>query len=411
MTTHSSEIENGRVELAVVGGGLAGLTLGIACAGAGIRVAVIDREAPADMLEVPFDGRSSAIAWGSRQVLEGIGVWDKLRGEAEPILEIRVADQGSPLFLHYDHREVGDHPLGYIVENRVLRRALLERAANLPGLSHLAPLSVEAAQPAASHIAVKLSDGRSLRAELAVAADGRNSPLRKAAGIRAVEWAYPQTGIVCTVRHENPHRGVAVEHFLDSGPFAILPMTGNRSSIVWTERVEIAKRMMALNEAGFTAELARRFGDFLGKVQLEGPRWSYPLSLLHAERYSADRLALLGDAAHAIHPIAGQGLNLGIRDVAALAELIVDERRLGLDLGNPGLLERYTRRRRLDSVALSAVTDGLNRLFSNSIEPVKTVRDLGLALVDRLPPVKRLLMRHAMGVLGDQPRLVRGEPL
>lgn len=226
-----------------------------------------------------------------------------------------------------------------------------------------------------------------------------------------MEWAYPQSGIVCTVRHEFPHRGVAVEHFLNSGPFAILPMTGNRSSIVWTERVETAKRMMALDEAGFTRELAGRFGDFLGGVELEGPRWSYPLALLHAERYSAPRLALLGDAAHAIHPIAGQGLNLGIRDVAALAELIVDDRRLGLDLGNPWLLDRYERRRRLDSVTLSAVTDGLNRLFSNSIEPLRTVRDLGLALVNRLPPVKRTLMRHAMGVLGDQPRLVRGEPL
>ncbi len=397
--------------MAVVGGGLAGLTLGIACAGAGIKVAVIDREAPADMLALPFDGRSSAIAWGSRQVLEGIGVWELLRAEAQPILEIRVADQGSPLFLHYDHREVGDQPLGYIVENRVLRRALLERAAALPDLSHLAPLGVEAAEPGLSGTAVRLSDGQTIQAQLAVAADGRNSPLRKAAGIRTVEWAYPQAGIVCTARHEKPHRGVAVEHFLNSGPFAILPMTGNRSSIVWTERLETAKRMMALDGAGFTAELAKRFGDFLGEVALEGPRWSYPLSLLHAERYSADRLALLGDSAHAIHPIAGQGLNLGIRDVAALAELIVDDRRLGLDLGNPGLLGRYERRRRLDSVTLSAVTDGLNRLFSNSIEPIRTVRDLGLALVDRLPPVKRMLMRHAMGVLGDQPRLVRGEPL
>ncbi len=243
------------------------------------------------------------------------------------------------------------------------------------------------------------------------ACDGRNSPLRRAAGIRTIEWNYPQVSIVCTVSHEAPHRGVAVEHFLPAGPFAILPMTGHRSSIVWTERADLAPRLMALDDAGFTRELARRFGDFLGALEVVGPRWSYPLSLMHAERYSAPRLALVGDAAHVIHPIAGQGLNLGIRDIAALAELVVDARRLGLDIANPDALERYERWRRFDNVMLAAVTDGLNRLFSNALPPVKLARDLGLAAVDRLPPLKRFLMRHAMGVVGDLPRLVRGEPL
>jgi 2-octaprenyl-6-methoxyphenol hydroxylase len=400
-----------RVELIVVGGGLAGLTLGIACASAGIEVAIVDREDPATMLGEPFDGRTTAIAHGSKQVLDGIGLWPLLASQAEPILEIRVADGQSPLFLHYDHRDLGAAPLGYIVENRVLRRALIERARALPGLRHLAPLAVERVERGAGAAIAFLADGSTLKGELVAACDGKNSPLRRAAGIRTVAWDYPQTGIVCTVRHQHPHRGVAVEHFLPAGPFAILPMTGRRSSIVWTERADLAPAILALDEPGFAAELERRFGDFLGAVEPVGPRWSYPLSLLHAERYTAPRLALVGDAAHVIHPIAGQGLNLGIRDIAALAELVVDARRLGLDIASPEMLRRYERRRRFDNLALAAVTDGLNRLFSNDVPPVRLARDLGLALVDRLPPVKRLLMRHAMGVVGELPRLVKGEPL
>jgi 2-octaprenyl-6-methoxyphenol hydroxylase len=256
-----------------------------------------------------------------------------------------------------------------------------------------------------------LADGSILRGALVAACDGRNSPLRRAAGIETLEWTYPQISIVCTVRHEKPHLGVAVEHFLPAGPFAILPMTERRSSIVWTERADLAPRLLALDAAGFAAELGRRFGDFLGALEVVGPRFSYALSLLHAERYAAPRLALVGDAAHVIHPIAGQGLNLGIRDVAVLAELVVDARRLGLDIADQGVLERYERWRRFDNVMLAAVTDGLNRLFSNAVPPVKLARDMGLAMVDRLPPVKRLLMRHAMGTVGELPRLVRGEPL
>lgn len=400
-----------RVELIVVGGGLVGLTLGIACAEAGIEVAVIDREDPATMLAEPFDGRTTAIAHGSQQVLQGIGLWPLLAAEAEPILEIRVADGGSPLFLHYDHSDIGDQPLGYIVENRVLRRALMTRAAELPSLRHLAPLAVERVERALSGATAHLADGSMLRGELVAACDGRHSPLRRAAGIETLEWTYPQISIVCTVRHEKPHLGIAVEHFLPAGPFAILPMTGNRSSIVWTERAELAPRLLALDATAFAAELGRRFGDFLGALEVVGPRFSYALSLLHAERYAASRLALVGDAAHVIHPIAGQGLNLGIRDVAALAELVVDARRLGLDIADQGVLERYERWRRFDNIMLAAVTDSLNRLFSNAVPPVKLARDLGLAMVDRLPPVKRLLMRHAMGVVGDLPRLVRGERL
>jgi 2-octaprenyl-6-methoxyphenol hydroxylase len=398
-------------ELVIAGGGLVGLTLGIACADAGLEVIVVDRENVAAKLAEPYDGRGSAIALGSQRVLATTGIWPHVYREAEPILEIRVADDNAPLFLHYDHREVGDEPLGWIVENRMLRRALYERVQALPSLRLLAPLGVESIERRPSRVRALLSDGRYVDAALCAAADGKNSPLRRAAAIHTTEWSYPQTGIVCTARHELPHHGIAVEHFLPAGPFAILPMTGNRSSIVWTERAELAPELMRLDQEGFRAELARRFGDFLGRVEVEGPRWAYPLAFMHAESYVAPRLALVGDAAHVIHPIAGQGLNLGIRDVAALAECIVEQRRLGLDIGSGETLQRYERWRRFDNVALAAVTDGLNRLFSNAIPPVKLVRDVGLAAVNVMPPLKRLFMRHAMGTLGDVPRLARGERL
>ena len=399
-------------ELLIAGGGLNGLLLGIACAGAGLAVALVDREDPAAMLDQGFDGRSSAIAYGSQQVLSALGLWPFIAAEAEPILEIRVADDNALLFLHYDHRELGaDAPLGWIVENRVLRRALIEHARSLPTLAFLAPLEVGGVDTSPFAAEAALSDGRRLTSRLVAAADGARSPLRRAAGIRTVEWRYPQTAIVTTVRHERPHAGIAVEHFLPAGPFAILPMTGNRASIVWTERAGLAASLVALPDAAFTAELAARFGDFLGAVEPIGPRWTYPLQLMLAERYVDQRLALIGEAAHVIHPIAGQGLNLGIRDVATLAEIIIDARRLGLDIGEDLLLRRYQQWRRLDALLLAAVTDGLNRLFSNSIAPLRLVRDLGLAAVDRLPPLKRFLMRDAMGITGDLPRLVRGLPL
>ncbi len=399
-------------ELLIAGGGLNGLLLGIACAGAGLDCAVVDREAPAAMLDHGFDGRSSAIAYGSQQVLSALGLWPAIMPEAEPILEIRVADDNAPLFLHYDHRELGtDAPLGWIVENRVLRRALIGRARALPHLAFLAPLEVGKVETSPAAAAATLSDGRRLGVRLVAAADGAGSRLRHAAGIGIVDWRYRQTAIVTTVHHERPHHGIAVEHFLPAGPFAILPMTGNRSSIVWTEREEFAPRLMALSDAAFAAELAARFGDFLGTVEPVAPRWSYPVGLMLAERYVDRRLALVGEAAHVIHPIAGQGLNLGIRDVAALAELVVDARRLGLDIGDDAVLQRYEQWRRFDAVLLAAVTDGLNRLFSNTAAPLRLLRDLGLAAVDRLPPVKRFLMRDAMGVTGDLPRLLRGQPL
>jgi 2-octaprenyl-6-methoxyphenol hydroxylase len=403
-------------EVVIVGGGLVGLSLATALGAAGIGTVVVDRERPAKAAADPFDGRGSAIAWGSGQVLRGIGLWAPLERHAAPINEIRVSDGSSLLFLHYDHRDVGGEPLGHIIENRFIRRALYARLAELATVELAAPAHVVSLERMGGGVAARLADGRTIRARLAIAADGRESPSREAAGIAAMRWTYPQTGIVCSIRHERPHRGLAHERFLPAGPFAVLPLpdseTGeHRSSIVWTERADLAPAMMALSDAQFAQEIAQRFGDSLGAIDVAGPRWAYPLSLLQADRYADTRLALIGDAAHVIHPIAGQGLNLGLRDVAALAECIVDARRLGLDIGAADVLERYARWRRFDNLALMAVTDGLNRLFSTDLAPVRMARDLGLGIVERMPVLKRFFMRHAMGLVGDLPRLVRGEAL
>jgi 2-octaprenyl-6-methoxyphenol hydroxylase len=400
----------------VLGGGLVGLSIATALGQAGVRVAVVDTEMPAVAAADPFDGRGSAIAWGSAQALRGIGLWTMLEPHAAPIEEIRVSDGDSRLFLHYDHEEVGGNPLGYIIENRFTRRALYARIAALDTVTLIAPARAVRIERSGGGAEVELADGRAIRARLAIAADGRESPSRTAAGIGAMRWKYGQTGIVCAIRHAKPHRGMAHERFLPAGPFAVLPLpdseTGeHRSSIVWTERDALVPAMMALSDAEFSQEIALRFGDSLGAISVAGPRWAYPLSLLQADRYTDLRLALVGDAAHVIHPIAGQGLNLGLRDVAALSECVVDAHRLGLDIGAADVLERYARWRRFDNLALLAVTDGLVRLFSNDVAPVRIVRDIGLAAVQRLPGLKRLFMRHAMGVVGDLPRLVRGEAL
>ncbi|MGB0630107.1 MAG: UbiH/UbiF/VisC/COQ6 family ubiquinone biosynthesis hydroxylase [Alphaproteobacteria bacterium] len=397
-------------DIAVVGGGMVGLSLALGLSGVGARVAVIERTSLREMAEASFDGRGSAIAAGSQRILDGLGLWRPLEDDAEPILEIRVADGASPLFLHYDHRDVGEGPLGWIVENAHTRQVLARAVAD-SGLTVFENAALSGARFDAYSATLDLDDGRSVEARLAVAADGRQSTLREMAGIEAVRWSYPQTGIVCAVEHEAPHNGIAHEHFLAAGPFAILPMTRSRSSIVWTEKNELAPGLLALDDDAFAVELKARFGNFLGEIRVGPNRWSYPLSVVHARRYVAPRLALAGDAAHAIHPIAGQGFNLGLRDVAALSEIVVDRLRLGLDPGDSAALARYESWRKPDNMMMIAATDSLNRLFSNDVAPVRMARDAGLAMVDRVPPLKRLLMRHAMGLVGDLPRLTRGEPL
>ncbi|MEK0081990.1 UbiH/UbiF/VisC/COQ6 family ubiquinone biosynthesis hydroxylase [Benzoatithermus flavus] len=398
-------------DLIVVGGGLTGLALADAVAGAGYRVLVVERSPLADLVAAPYDGRSTAIALGARRFLAAIGVWPFMADEAEPIHDIVVREGFSPIEVHYDHREVGDEPLGFIVENRAIRKALLGRARALPSLVIAAPVQVAELELGDTKVRILLEDGTSATAPLVALCEGRLSTTREKVGIAARRWAYGQTGIVCTIRHEKPHHGLAVERFFPDGPFARLPMTGNRSSIVWALEEEAAKIVMALDDVAFLGEIAERFGDDLGALALEGPRWAYPLVLVLAERYTGKRLVLVGDAARGIHPIAGQGWNLALRDVAAVAEILVDRLRLGLDPGDELSLERYAAWRRFDGLALVAVTDGINRLFANDIFPIRLAREAGLAIVERIPPMKRFFMRHAMGLIGDLPRTMRGEAL
>lgn len=395
-------------DVAIVGGGLVGGTLACTLASHGLRSTVIEAGDPAASLDAGFDGRASAISLTSRRLLEATGLWPEMADEATPMRHIRVSEGASPLHLDYDHRDVGDEPFGYMVENRHYRKALYTRLEAEPGVTYLTRSRAAAVERDAGGVEIRLADGAQIRAPLVVAAEGRHSPLRDDAGIRVSGWSYRQVGIVCTVEHERPHGFVAHERFLPAGPFAILPLKGRRSSIVWTERADRAPAIMALNDDGFTVELARRFGEFLGALRVVGPRWSYPLALQFAERAVAQRLALVGDAIHAMHPIAGQGLNMGLRDAAALTEVLEDARALGLDLGAQDVLARYQRWRRFDNTLMLGLTDGLNRLFAIEAAPVRLARDVGLAAVNALPPVKRFFMRHAMGLVGEVPRLMRG---
>lgn len=400
-------------DILIVGGGLAGLPLALACAQGGLSVTVVDVLDPATATDAKFDGRVSAIAFASCRMFDRLGVTKHLQGQMQPINDIMVSDGrvregASPFFLHFDHKEIGDEPLGHLIENRHTRIALQKAVADEPRIRLIAPESV-AHIDYGSQVTATLGNGDKVAARLCFAADGRGSRTRQAAGIKTVGWDYGQTGIVCTVEHELPHEGVAQEYFLPGGPFAILPMVGNRSSLVWTEKTAEAKAILALDDDAFAEEMRVRFGDYLGACAPTGPRWSYPLTLQLARDYVRPRLALVADAAHGIHPIAGQGLNLGLRDVAAAAEVVVDAARLGLDIGSIDVLERYQRWRRFDNVALSLLMDGLNRLFSNDIGPVRLARDLGLGIVGQIPPMRRFFMRHAGGVVGDLPRLLRGE--
>ncbi len=399
-------------DVAIVGAGLVGGPLACALAGHGVRTAVIDRLDPAATVKTSFDGRASAISASSQTLLAAIGLWPHLAPSTGPIREIRVSDGDSPFFLHYDHAELGPTPLGFMAENRHYRAAVAGAMGTVRDrLTVVSGRTVQGMTNGPDDISLSLDDGRQVRARLAVAAEGRDSKLRELAGIGVTGWSYAQTAIVATVGHERSHDGIAHERFLPAGPFAILPLPDedgvHRSSLVWTERADAAQGYLALDDARFLAEIGERVGGFLGPLRLIGPRFSHPLGLQFAARYSKGRLVLAGDAAHGIHPIAGQGLNLGLRDVAALTEIITDARDLGLDLAHPEGLSRYERWRRADNLVMAGVTDVLNRLFSNDIAPIRLARDLGLAAVNRIAPLKRTFMRHAMGTVGDLPRLMR----
>ena len=398
-------------DVLIIGGGLVGGTLACALAQSGVKAVAVDLDPPATQLEPIYDGRSSAISLSSQRVLETVGIWRYMTEGAAAIDEIRVTDGNSPLFLHYDHKEVGDDPLGWIAENRVMRHGIFQRFTELDDAVLLAPAKLKSYERGPDGVRAEMADGTTVSAALLVGADGRKSRIREDAGIGLAFFDYHQTGIVLTLAHEKPPKNVAQEPFLPSGPFAILPLPGNRSSIVWTEKNHLIPTFMAMDDETFMSELKSRFGDFLGEIEVIGPRFAYPLTIQFADAYIAPRLALVGDAAHGMHPIAGQGMNMGVRDVAALTEILVEAKRLGLDLGSTAVLERYPRWRRFDNWAMLALTDVLNRLFSNDIAPIRIARDIGLAVVNKIPPLRKTLMRHAMGVVGDLPKLMRGEML
>jgi 2-octaprenyl-6-methoxyphenol hydroxylase len=412
----ASSRETQRADVLIGGGGPAGLALAIAlrqALGSAFSVVVAD---PA-LARTANDGRASAIVAAGRRLFETIGVWQAV--EAQPITDMvvtdsRLQDVVRPSLLTFDGDVEPDEPFAHMIENARLLAALVAKARE-EGVT-LRPVAVAALELGGPAADVRLSDGDSFAARLLVAADGARSTIRERAGIASHGWNYGQVAIVTTVVHEREHHGRAEEHFLPAGPFAILPLTddargAHRSSIVWTEAAQEAARIVALPERDFHAELERRFGLHLGEIATAGPPRIQPLQLSVARTFIADRLALVGDAAHVIHPIAGQGLNMGLKDVAALAEVVVDAARLGLDPGSLAVLERYQRWRRFDTVAMGITTDGLNRLFSNQSDVLRLVRDIGLGLVERLPALKHLFIREAAGLVGEVPKLLRGEAL
>jgi 2-octaprenyl-6-methoxyphenol hydroxylase len=404
-------------EIIIAGGGLVGNTLALALAQGGIRCTVIDPLPRAAQVAAGFDGRTSAISSGSVRILSHVGAWGHIAPHAQPIHDIRVCDQDKPGFVHYSDKDVGE-PFGFIVENNILRRGIYLALEAASGITMLTG-KVTGFTHHAQSITAELEGGAKLTAPLLVAADGRFSKLRDIAGIKHRVISYNQTAIVCVIEHEHPHAGMALEKFYPAGPFAALPLVPvvrettlvHRSGIVWTEADAHAPHYLALTDAEFNAQLQARIGDaatgYWGEVRAVGKRFSYPLKLMHAERFTAPRFALVGDAAHGIHPIAGQGVNLGYRDVAVLEELLVEQHKLGLDLGAESLLAHYQRWRKFDSVSMTASTDLLNRLFSNHVPGLSLIRRAGMVAVDHMPPLKRFFMRHAMGLVGDLPRMMK----
>ena len=413
----------GDIDVIIAGAGMAGATLALALHHGGLKPLLIDPQ-PFDAQVAPtFDGRSSAIAFSAFRQWKVLGVADALGPHAQRIAQILVTDGKAPgaaspgplpAFLRFEAAEIGDstahEPLGYMIENRQTRAALA-KAVTAAGIPVLAPARVASVDFGAAAATVWLEDGRGFSAPLVVGAEGRASVVRQAAGIGEIGWPYKQSGVVATVKLEKPHHGVAHEYFLPGGPFAILPLTDNRASLVWTESTAKAQALKDAGDDAFHAHLARRFGAFLGGVERVGPTFVYPLSLQLAQRMTAPRAALLGDSAHGIHPIAGQGLNLGLKDAAALAEVLVEATRIGEDIGSSAVLERYAQWRRVDTVAILASSDLFVRMFANDNPLLRLARGAGMSVVNRIGPARRFFMHEAGGATGDLPRLLRGESL
>lgn len=407
-----------RIDVAIAGASFAGLALAIALAQAGggdVSILVIDRH-PAEPDPAPDDPRAVAVSQASRRLLDHIGIWKRIEQHAQPVARIEISDSPlqagvRPVLLAWNNA-IDSDPASYIVPNAALEQALTAAAGEHRSISVVR--ATEATELTQDEFGCSLSDRRGypvVTARLAVAADGRHSTLRRSAGIRIVGWDYPQRGIVTRIRHERSHDGIAVQHFLPGGPFALLPLPGNRSCVTWTEDEAVAQRIVALDETDFMAELESRFGGRLGPLVLDGRRLAFPLGMHLARRFVARRLALIGDAAHSVHPLAGQGLNLALRDVAALAECVIENMRAGLDPGDMAGLERYERWRRFDSWLSAATFDGLNRLFSRDSALLRSAREAGLQAIDRMPVLKQLFMREAAGLMGELPRLLKGEPI
>lgn len=404
-------------DILIAGGGLNGPALALALAQCGLKVVVVDaRPAPARG-EAGFDGRAYALAQASKRLLSVIGIWREVEARAQPMEQIKASDGiagrgAAPFFLHFDSAEIEEGPMGYMLEDRVLYRAFLEAMEREAGITLISGEKVVSQAADAAGITVGLGDGRMLRARLLLGCDGRGSGVAARAGIKRVGWGYGQTALVTAITHEKHHQGVAHQFFMPSGPLAILPLVGGfHSSIVWSEEEVAASAIQSLDDDAYLAVLRPRFGDFLGQIALAGARFTYPLSLSLAQTYIGPRLALVGDAAHGVHPIAGQGLNLGLCDVAALAEVIVEARRRGEDIGASDVLERYQSWRRFDATSLALGMDGINRLFSSDNPLLRVGRDLGLGLIGAAPNLRRHFIRKAAGVSGQLPRLLQGRQL
>ncbi|MEO1549471.1 MAG: UbiH/UbiF/VisC/COQ6 family ubiquinone biosynthesis hydroxylase [Pseudomonadota bacterium] len=405
-----------QADVVIVGGGLNGPALALALAQSGITSVLVDARPMELRAEPGFDGRAYAIALATRRMLAALGIWDRVADQAAPILDIKVSDGregdgASPLYVHFDHREIGEGPMGHMIEDRFLRKAILEAVKANPLVTSLSPHRVIHQEIATGAHLVTTDTGAVVRGALLVGCDGRESQVASRAGLSRQGWAYSQTALVCALDHTRPHHNTAHQMFLPSGPLALLPLPGDRVSVVWSEDRDTAVALHEADDSTYLAALAPKVGSFLGDLSLTGGRHAYPLDLSLASALTAARLALVGDAAHGIHPLAGQGLNLGLRDVAALAEVLSEAKQRGEDLGTAVVLDRYARWRRTDILALAATTDVINRVFSNDNPVMRGLRDLALGAAQAMPPVRRAMMREAAGLTGDLPRLMRGEGL